>query len=188
MEPGNIIGTFTSKKGNTITFRYPKMEDLDEMTRYINELSKEDTYINFSGEVITKEQETEFLEDSFKQMELNNVVLILAFNDTHMIGISNVNRNIANRTRKQHIGLFGLSLESSYRGEGIGYALAKATIEEAIKTIKNLKIIELDVYGENTVARNVYKKLGFVEYGILPNGLLYRSNYIDDVKMYLEVR
>jgi hypothetical protein len=45
--PGKVIKTFITKKDTEVTIRYPKWEDLDEMTRYINEISKEDTFVTF---------------------------------------------------------------------------------------------------------------------------------------------
>ena len=40
-----------------MVIRYPKWEDLEELTRYINKLSSEDTFVTFSGEEIKKEEE-----------------------------------------------------------------------------------------------------------------------------------
>jgi len=48
--PGLIVKKFISKKGKEIIIRYPKWEDLEELTRYANKLSKEDTFVTFSGE------------------------------------------------------------------------------------------------------------------------------------------
>lgn len=45
---GKIIKKFKTKKGKEIVIRYLKWEDLDELTRYVNDLSKEDTFVNLS--------------------------------------------------------------------------------------------------------------------------------------------
>ena len=52
--PGQIVKKFFSKKGKEMIIRYPKWEDLEEFTLYINKLSYEDTFITFSGEEIKK--------------------------------------------------------------------------------------------------------------------------------------
>jgi len=48
-------------------------------------------------------------------------------------------------------------------------------------------MIILDVYSLNINAQNLYKKLGFKEAGCLPKTILYRGQYIDEIKMYLEL-
>ncbi len=44
-KPGHIFTTFTSQKGNEVVVRTPVKEDVPAMTDYINEISKEDTFI-----------------------------------------------------------------------------------------------------------------------------------------------
>jgi RimJ/RimL family protein N-acetyltransferase len=34
----------------------------------------------------------------------------------------------------------------------------------------------------------MYQKFGFIEYGTLPKGILYKGEYIDEIKMYKEVK
>jgi len=48
-------------------------------------------------------------------------------------------------------------------------------------------MVILDVFSLNTQAQNLYKKLGFKKAGSLPKKILYRGQYIDDIKMYLEL-
>jgi len=69
---GQIVKKFVSKKGKEVVIRYPKWEDLEEFTRYINKLSKEDTFITFSGEEIKKEDEAKVLSEWFYQLEMED--------------------------------------------------------------------------------------------------------------------
>jgi RimJ/RimL family protein N-acetyltransferase len=183
--PGTHVKTVNSKKGNEILIRYPRWEDLHQMTQYINMMSKEDTFITFSGEDVSLEEEAKFLTSVFVDIELHNKVKLCAFHNHKLIGISDVTRNNTSRERGKHIGIFGLSVAQEYRGDGVGYLLAKAVLEESRRHISGLNTVILDVYGKNDIARNLYKKLGFKEYGALPEGLLYRGEFIDDIKMYL---
>lgn len=184
---GKIINSFKTEKGNEVVIRYPKREDLNELTKYINALSKEDTFMSFSGEVITIDEEKKILENMLKDIELGDKIVLCAFVNDKLIGVCNIDRNMRQRTRGLHVGIFGVSVAVDFRGEGISYKLAKTAIEEAKHKISGLKIITLIVFGANQIAINLYKKLGFKECGRLPDGLLYKGDYMDEVRMYLEL-
>lgn len=184
---GKVVKQFTSKKGNLIVIRYLRWEDLDEITRYINELSKEDTFITFSGETITKEGEADYVGSTLKAMEFGDKVKLCCFINDKLIGLSDITRDTHSRSRSRHIAILGISIAQDYRREGIGEILMRTAIEEAKQTIKNLKIITLIVYGINDKAVSLYKKIGFNEYGRLPKGIQYRGEFVDHVEMYLEV-
>ena len=185
--PGQIIKTAVTKKGKTVTFAYPKWEDLDQMLEFINSVSKENTFIGFSGEIVTKPEESKYLASLFPLIEANNAVVVHAFIDGQLAGRCDVLRNLALKEREKHIGTLGLILHKDYRGEGLGEQLLKTTIEEAKSALSGLRIIELSVFGNNHVAQSLYKKVGFKEWGKLPGGLLYKGEYIDHVSMYYPI-
>lgn len=89
---------------------------------------------------------------------------------------------------ESHEGVFGLSVASEFRGEGIGSLVMKLTLEEALKNMLELKIITLGVFSNNSLAMDIYKKFGFIEYGRLPKGVLHRGQYVDHIYMYKNVR
>jgi RimJ/RimL family protein N-acetyltransferase len=184
--PGQIVKKFKSKKGKEIVIRYPKWEDLDELISYINKLSQEDTFVTFSGEEIKKEEEAKVLSEWFFDMEMGNKVVLGCFYNNKLVGLANIDRDKSARKRSLHVGIFGISIEKEFRGEGIGYELGRTIIEEAKTRISGLRIVILDVYSINTNAQNLYKKLGFKDTGCLPKQILYRGQYIDEIKMYLE--
>ncbi len=74
--PGEIVRTFRTKKGNDVALRYPMWRDLARLNDYINALSMEDTYIRFSGEVISRAEEADVLANWFRDMELSNKVVL----------------------------------------------------------------------------------------------------------------
>ena len=185
--PGQIIKKFISKKEKEMVIRYPKWEDLEEITRYINKLSCEDTFITFSGEEIKKEEEAKALSDWFYGIEIGDKVVLECFYNDQLVGLANIDRDKSNRKRSLHVGTLGISVEKEFRGEGIGYELGKTVIKEAKNRIDGLKMIILDVYSLNINAQNLYKKLGFKEAGRLSKKILYRGQYIDEIKMYLEL-
>lgn len=61
-----IVFRGVAQSGTPYLIRYPKRSDLQELLRYINELSKEKTFISFQGEEVSLEDERKFLNDSIR--------------------------------------------------------------------------------------------------------------------------
>lgn len=183
--PGSPVVQFETKDSQEVVVRYPKWEDLPQLRDFINTLSSENTYIAFAGEQLSLEEEADFLLNWFKQMEFSDGVYLVCEYREKIIGASSIERKESDRTRGEHCGIFGLTIAKEYRGLGIGENLAKATIETARTTMTNLELVTLTVFSENTPAIALYKKLGFIEFGKLPNGLKYAGRYQDSVEMYL---
>lgn len=184
---GAKIEDFISKSGKKVTLRYLQEDDAEELCRYINELSKEDTFIRFSGETVTLEEEKKYLQEQIEKFLRRDATPIVVVHENSIIGHSSVERNFIDKKRGLHIGDFGISVSQEYRGDWIGEKLLTTVVDQAKKRIHNLKIIRLTVYGSNSTAQNLYKKQGFQEYGRLPKGALYRGEYLDMIEMYLEV-
>ena len=180
-----IIATLKSKSGRDITFRYPELGDAEMITNYINKASAEKTFLALQGVQFTVEQETQWLEGVVKDMANEKYVYVMACDGDQIIGSADV--KMRSDSIKSHTGVFGIIIDSDYRGDGIGEMLTRVVIDEAKKRLKELKIITLDVFSNNEKARNLYKKIGFVEYGLLPNGLSRNGEYSDEVLMYLNV-
>lgn len=186
-DPGKIVFRFESKSGKPIVIRYPQWSDIDELTRYINKLSKEDTYITFSGEIVSRDQEMEYLLSCYRGLEKGDSVVLYACEGDKIIGSSDIHRVFSHRRRGMHVGSFGITVENEYREQGIGYTLAKNVIEEAKHKIQGLEMVILDVYSENARAIAMYEKLGFMKAGEIPRSLKYKENYLNEVKMYLQL-
>ncbi len=183
--PGKIVKKIRLKNGKEAVIRYPKWEDLEELTSYINELSKEDTYITFSGEEITKEKEADFLASRFKEMQFGDCVMLVAVIRGEIAGVVDVGRKKQGKRRNRHIARLGISVRKQFRGLGLGRALLKTVITEVRQKLEGIKMITLEVYSENERAINLYKSEGFEEYGRLRKGVFYRGRYIDGIKMVL---
>ena len=87
-----------------------------------------------------------------------------------------------------HVGELGISCAKEYRGEGVGSLLMQLVIDEAIHAIAQLEIVTLWVFADNALARQMYKKFGFIEFGILPNGVKRRGKVNDNIQMYKVLR
>lgn len=170
--------------GLSLTIRYPESGDTKIMCDYINELSKEKTYITWQGEEISMEHEEKYLKGQLEKIKKNETVQLLLFVNGELSGISAI--DLGERV-KSHIGVFGITITQKYRGKGFGKLLMKLTLEEALKNLPKLKIITLEVFAENEKAINMYKNFGFIEYGKLPGGNLYKEKFLDDIQMYKNV-
>lgn len=179
---GRILKTFKTKKEKDIVLRTACWEDLGEQLRFINELSKEDTFITYGGEEITKDKEMEWLSKAIGEIQKGNMVLISAFHKSKLIGNCEVKRG---EKRQKHVGSIGISVAKNYREEGIGTEMLKVLLEEAKKM--GVKILKLWVFANNSRAIYVYEKLGFKRSGCVPEGILYKGKYVDDVLMCGEV-
>ena len=168
-----------------IIFRYPTKEDLNAMWEFINMISKEKTFIRFQGEEISLEEEKKFLNSHLLKIAKKESVQLLVFFKGRLIGISDI--TMKDKIEK-HLGVFGIIIAKDFRGQGIGKMLMEKVIDEARKNLSQLEIILLNVFANNDLAKQMYKKFGFVEYGLMPNGIKLETGYADDVLMYKVVR
>jgi RimJ/RimL family protein N-acetyltransferase len=184
---GEKIGKILLQDGKEVSLQIPSMGDLEELLKYINKISKEDTYIIYSGEEITFEDEKIYLETVLKGMEEQDFIGVIAVYDFKIIGYSTLRRKTEERMRSRHIGEFGISVDSDFRGLGVGKKIAEELLNIAKSKLPELKKVVLTVYSENKIAHNLYTELGFKEYGVLPRGIWYKDRYIDAVLMYLDL-
>lgn len=176
-----IVFQGKTKTGKEIIIRYPNETDVLSMQKYINEISKERTYISFQGEQLSFDEENDYLIKQLKKIQDKKSVQLLVFYHDDLIAMSDVNLDQKNHS---HIGIFGISLKKEFRGEGVGKILMKKVIGEAKKDIRNLKIICLGCFASNTKACEMYRSFGFKEYGFLPGGVMYQGREGDYIEMY----
>ena len=177
---------FKGKTSDGIAYiiRYPKRTDLQEFWRYINELSKEKTFISFQGEEISLNEERSWVNSIIKKIKEGKSVQLIVEIDKKIIGVSGI--DLQSRVA-HHIGTFGISIAAGFRNKGIGKRLMESVIAEAKKNVKDLKIIHLECFANNPTACSLYKSFGFKEYGKLPNGIAYKDGFVDEILMYKEI-
>lgn len=176
--PGEIVKTFTSKKGNTVVLRLAKREDLQSMTDFINQASREDTFISLSGEQLTIEEEAKYLNEVLEKMAKGEAVKLFVFVNDALIGSADITRM---QRRSQHVGLVGIIIKKEYRAEGIGKAMIETLFNLAQKM--GLLMLELSCFANNTTACNLYTSVGFEKVGRIPQKLAYKGEYIDSIVM-----
>lgn len=181
MKTGKIVYQNTLPSGKQIIIRYPVESDAKAMTDYMNTLSKEQTFISFQGEILELKDEENYLKSYLEKIEKGTGVKLMVFVNDNLVGIS----DIESKTRvEKHVGVFGITLAKEYRGQGVGKVLMEQVLDESKKNLKDLKIVTLSVFANNPSAVNLYKKMGFTEYGNLPKGIIHKGEYIDHIYMY----
>jgi RimJ/RimL family protein N-acetyltransferase len=179
------IAKFITKSGKEISFRYPIMSDVGLLMNYINKISAEESFILFQGFQTTIESETKWLQDKIDKISKNKCVYLCGFYKNKLVACSEITLH---SDAKSHVGNFGISVATEFRGQGLGQKIMELTIDESIKKLADLRIIDLEVFGKNIIGKNLYKKLGFIEYGRLPKALKRKGEYDDAILMYKKVK
>lgn len=173
-----------TKDGRDFVLRYPNENDAEKMCFYINALSKEKTFIRYQGEVVTLEEEAVYLKNVLGKIKSKRAVMLIIESDNKILGISQVEQK---ELAEKLVAEFGISILEEIRGQGIGRLLMEKVLIEAKKNFDGVKIVILSVFANNRRAANMYRKFGFVEYGNLKGGVLYRGEPVDHIYMYKSV-
>ena len=110
------------------------------------------------------EQERQFLAD---RAASENAIELCAFVDGILVGTAGFSP-IGHKCKVRHRAEFGISVEQSHWGKGIGRAMTDACIECA-RQVGFLQM-ELEVAAGNLPAISLYESVGFREYGRNPRG------------------
>lgn len=115
-------------------------------------------------------------------LETKSHIYVCKSTDKEVVGGFYIKSNFPGRAR--HIANAGYMVKSSERGKGIGKLLVKASLEIS----KNLgfKAMQFNlVLSQNTVAVRLYKKLGFIVIGTIPQAIRNADgSYQDGCIMY----
>jgi RimJ/RimL family protein N-acetyltransferase len=163
------------KPKEKIVIRSPKSSDVKSLLAMINSLVDEKAMITAQTKITLKE-EKEYLKGIIKNKNTVSLFLVI---DGKVMGSAGITKceNV-----KSHTGEIGIIIKKEARGLGLGEKLFKKIMEDSIKKFK-LRIITLDVFGNNKIAQNLYKKLGFKKIGTVKNGAKYYGGYEDRIIM-----
>lgn len=84
------------------------------------------------------------------------------------------------REVSQHVGVLGMGLLPPWRGQGLGRRLIETALAAAVGRFEQ---VDLDVYGQNTRAIALYRRVGFIEQGRKRGGRKLDGAYDDIVLM-----
>lgn len=128
--------------------------------------------------------EIKWFSNLYSSVLKGDALAVVAVEEGKVVGLCDVNR-IRPETELQHNGLLGIAIRKEFRGSGIGKELMAAMLE---RCRGKFETIVLDVFTTNKNAISLYKKFGFVEYGLLPNAVKRGNRYFDELKMYCELK
>jgi len=129
-------------------------------------------------------EEAEWFTRMFRRVHEGTSIAAVAEEDGKAVALCNVDAK-GPHLEGRHIGLLGLLVARGYRGRGIGKALLGYTIQRCRGRFAQ---VELSVLASNTVARDLYRSVGFRPWGVEPNAVLRGGRYTDLEHMVLDLR
>ncbi len=172
------------KNNKIVTIRRGEVSDAQDLLDLIKAYIPQSKYIpKLEKEIkLTLEQEEKWI-DAF--LKSKNSILLVAEYENRLIG--NIDLTGNPRAIMKHTAVIGMGMPKEWRNSGLGTALLKEVIGWARQN-PILELIWLQVYTENVLGVNLYKKMGFKENGIL-EGFFKRDNvYFDQLTMSMIVK
>ena len=187
MKTGKIYRHINTSRGETVTLRALKWEDLEDCVVFINDLvGEKDTEPNLgimADRKQTREEEAEWLANQLTGIEKGNIVSVVAEVRGRLVGNSSVTKGSYEDTR--HHGYLGIAISKKHRDRGIGLEMMRTLVRESRRA--GLKTVQLEVFANNPRAIHVYERTGFKESGRIPKKMLRSSKFIDSIVMTREL-
>ena len=142
----------------------------------VGSVARERAYLAFL-EAPPLESTIDFVRENLRQGHPQYVALV----EDRVVGWCDVTS--LRRPAFAHSGVLGLGVVKAYRGQGIGKALLRTTLDRA-RAI-GLTRVELTVRQPNVRAVELYKKIGFAVEGVKKNGVRVDGKYEDLICMAL---
>jgi RimJ/RimL family protein N-acetyltransferase len=155
--------TSTLKSGKTIVIRSALPANAQQVLDLERAMLEEGAFVITTPEEFgqTAEQEAQWID--IQNAAAGNVIIV-AEADGRLIGFLNF-RN-GSRKRLAHQGVFGMSVSTAWRNQGVGRALLDALIAWG-ETEPMIDKLRLEVFATNEHALHLYRAVGFQEEGRL---------------------
>ena len=127
----------------------------------------------------------EWWEARLSQREPPSEVVFGAFDDESLAGAAGLSFESREKARhKAH--LFGMYVPLRCRGRGFGRALVDAALGFA-RSRNHTRIVQLTVTQGNAAAESLYRRCGFVTFGIEPHAVAVGDAYVSKVHMWCDL-
>ena len=176
--------TVTLKNFKEVKIRSAEISDAKNLLKTIKKYIADSEFIPKLEEEIklTTEQEEDWI-SSF--IEKENSLLLVAEYENEIIGNIDITGN--SRIIMEHTGVVGMGMLAEWRNSGLGTELMKHSILWA-KENPILELLWLQVYTENELGVNLYRKMNFKENGIIKNFFKRDGKYYDNLTMSLSLK
>lgn len=175
--------TYPLKDESILLIREAEVDDAAALLSYLRTVGGETSFLTFSADDFntTLEQEEAFIREA---RAVANKLMLVGIVEGEIV--SALTFSGGPRPRIAHVGEFGISVLKKHWSKGI----AAKMINELIAWAKNsgvIKKINLKVNVENENAANLYRKLGFVEEGIVTRDIFVEGQFRDSYLMGLAI-
>lgn len=175
------MDVYKLKNGNQVILREAEKKDAQNVINFYNIVGGETDYLSFGKDefVATVDFEEKHIENMKNEVNSN---LILAIIDEKIVGAASINSS--QKRRLKHVGTLGIVVKKEFCNSGLGSILINYLIMWS-KSNGITKKISLVTRGDNYLAIEVYKKMGFEIEGILKNDNYENGKYYDSLTMGL---
>ena len=176
-----VLREFVAKSGKRLILRTLERGDLGGLLKFVNMLSREDTFVGFSGEKVTRKFEEKWLKGRLDEQRKGTGIVVVAVDGKKIVGTCGMFRGRLKK-RGMHRGEVGVMIRKEYRGRGIGTAM----FEEVVKKAREwkLRLLVLSAFADNEKALGLYRKMGFRECGRIPGALFRKGKYSDEIWLW----
>ena len=178
MEAGKTLRKFSAEDGQNVVLRTPRWKDVDDLLELINSLVDEKAEI-YITQKFTREKEAEWLLKALSRLEKDEQFFLVAEVNKKVVASSDF--QIKSGDQEHRVGAIGIVVKNVYRNLGIGTEIMKTLLEQA--ALFGLRTMTVNVLATNKRAIHVYKKVGFVESGLVPEKHFRQGRLIDEVVM-----
>jgi len=175
------MDAYKLKNGNQVVLREVEIKDAQNLINFYNTVGGETDYLSFGKDefAVTVDFEEKYIENIKNEVNSN---LILAIVDEKIVGAASINSSQKRRLR--HVGTLGIVVKKEFCNTGLGSILINYLIKWS-KSNGITKKISLVTRGDNYLAIELYKKMGFAIEGILKNDNYENGEYHDSLTMGL---
>lgn len=168
------------KDGRSILLRHVEVSDAAKVIEFVHGFVYDEEFVPLSeGEFNPTIPEEEQILSNY--IERPNSLFLVAEFEGKLVGNINVDGN--QRQILRHTAVFGMGMHKEWQSCGLGTAILNAAIDWS-KNDSDLEILFLQVYAENEAGLALYRKMGFVEHGRIPNFFKQNGRYHDEISMH----
>ena len=112
-------------------------------------------------------------------------LVVGSFRNHELVGVAGLSFESREKVRHKAT-LFGMYVPSRARGHGVGAKLVLAALAEA-RLRPGIRLVQLTVTHGNRSAEALYKKYGFVQFGLEPLAVAIGNEFVSKVHMWCKI-